>query len=363
MITSIDKASSVPVCTQIEQAIERQLRETSPAPGSAMESEHALAERLSVNRLTVRRAYKRLEERGLIEKVQGKGTFFKGLPLGRNSRRQSTRTIGVVFPEIVDFFPAILHAIEKEADDAGYGITLKINESGKRERSAFSQLMETGVDGIIFTPFRGAARNSPAVVSSMLRDCSVPVVMIGRPPMDIQCDAVYCNDVVASRKGCAYLAEQGYSRLIHVSNSQGDSEAIAERMEGYRYVVGHDLGIDELILDIQNPDWQKELELKVRTSQERTGIFCAEDEIAAMVLNSLLSSGTDIPGMVGILGVDDDPICTGLPIPLSTIAHPKTLLGKRAFSLLDGRMKDPRTEPEESSHVIFIPEIIARSST
>lgn len=75
----------IPIYLRIVEAIVEQLDQGEPAPGDRLPTERALAEDFGVNRRTVRRALDVLAQRGLIERVQGSGTFVSQPRLERGA--------------------------------------------------------------------------------------------------------------------------------------------------------------------------------------------------------------------------------------------------------------------------------------
>ena len=69
----------MPVYLQIESWIEGLIFERRLAPGAALPSVPALAARLDVSPVTVHKAYRRLQRRGLIRAIVGSGTFVAPL--------------------------------------------------------------------------------------------------------------------------------------------------------------------------------------------------------------------------------------------------------------------------------------------
>lgn len=67
----IDRTSPVPLYYQIKERLLEEL----PAPGEQLPTEHDLTARFGVSRMTVVQALRELEQEGVINRIQGKGTF------------------------------------------------------------------------------------------------------------------------------------------------------------------------------------------------------------------------------------------------------------------------------------------------
>lgn len=70
-------ANRNPLWMELTKRIQDMIRETDLTPGDRLPTEVLLANRFSVNRHTVRRALKYLEEKGTIEARQGRGRFVR----------------------------------------------------------------------------------------------------------------------------------------------------------------------------------------------------------------------------------------------------------------------------------------------
>ena len=75
MIFRIDATNSIPVYAQIVEQVKRAVASGAMGPGDALPSLRELALKLRINPLTINRAYKQLENDGLVESRHGLGTF------------------------------------------------------------------------------------------------------------------------------------------------------------------------------------------------------------------------------------------------------------------------------------------------
>ena len=75
MIIRIDTGSAIPVYAQIVEQVKRAIAIGVLQPGDSLGSLREMAVNLRVNPLTVSKAYKILEQDGLVESRQGLGSF------------------------------------------------------------------------------------------------------------------------------------------------------------------------------------------------------------------------------------------------------------------------------------------------
>ncbi len=79
----LDVTDSRPLYAQLAETIREFIRDQGIASGSLLPTESELMKRFGASRTTVRQAIQRLEDSGLVRKIQGKGTFVMA-SLGRN---------------------------------------------------------------------------------------------------------------------------------------------------------------------------------------------------------------------------------------------------------------------------------------
>ena len=91
MILRIDTTSSTPVYAQIVDQIKRAVATGTLKGGDTLPSLRETAVSLRVNPLTVGKAYKQLEQEGLVETKHGLGSFvtWNGEQLSENFRRET----------------------------------------------------------------------------------------------------------------------------------------------------------------------------------------------------------------------------------------------------------------------------------
>jgi GntR family transcriptional regulator len=73
----IDRASPLPFYFQLAEILEREVANGRLTPGTRLPSEPELCETYALSRTTIRQSLARLEQRGLIERRKGQGTFVK----------------------------------------------------------------------------------------------------------------------------------------------------------------------------------------------------------------------------------------------------------------------------------------------
>ena len=84
----LEENRRLPLYRQLAERIAVEIPSGALPPGSRLDTVRDLAEKLSVARGTIKRAYDELERQGLIEKVQGRGSFVCYQPENSDSRKE-----------------------------------------------------------------------------------------------------------------------------------------------------------------------------------------------------------------------------------------------------------------------------------
>ena len=74
-------------------------------------------------------------------------------PFASNLRKQKSKTIAVIIPEVVnDFFGPVINGIESIAQEKGYHVLIYLTHEDMQKEIAITQLLQNGrVDGVIIS--------------------------------------------------------------------------------------------------------------------------------------------------------------------------------------------------------------------
>ena len=132
-------------------------------PGEKFPSEAALVQRFGASRITVGRAVRELQERGLLDRVAGSGTYVRGAA----PRPAEGLLFGLVIPNLgeTEIFEPICQGIAASPEARGHGLLWAHADQGaeSREEQALElarYCVARAVAGVFFAPleFSAAAR-------------------------------------------------------------------------------------------------------------------------------------------------------------------------------------------------------------
>jgi LacI family transcriptional regulator len=256
--------------------------------------------------------------------------------VARNLRTRQSHMIAVVVPDITNPFYAVLtRGLADAVDAAGYG-TYVCNTDGlhDRERKFFQDVMDRGVDGIVF-----ASGETASELTFGPGDQTTPISCIGGQLDHPLCDAVLPDDEAGSREAASLLAARGYERIGMI---QGPPRYGAQRTAGFRAAMqaaGRKVPSALLV----RGDWTRAggyeaMQTLMALDTPPDAVFCANDLMAIGALDVAHELGLEVPGDVAIMGFDDVDAATIVSPQLTTVQNPAYEAGSTAGDLLMSRM-------------------------
>ncbi len=332
---------------QIIDYIMGEIRSGELTPGDRVSSETVLAEQFKVSRITSKRALDVLRQAGVIERIQGKGSFVAyNLPdiinqfTGRSlvpARKSLSATIGLVIPDISEASGfQLLCAIEEQCAKRGVTLLVRRTRSQDDERKAVSTLTNM-VDGLIVLPVHGDYYNT--MLLRMILN-SYPLVLVSSFLPGIRCCAVHTDDVAAAYTLTDYVLGLGHHTVAFVSPPLESLSSVKARLEGFLRAF-HERGIQPnnqlLLIDLRsttsgayNPEAVAADVEKIRT------LFIHEPHVTALVVSEynlarLVAEVLEQEKMIACFDPPDDPI-NGTPF--LHVRQDYRAMGERAVDLL-----------------------------
>ena len=256
--------------------------------------------------------------------------------VARNLRTRQSHMIAVVVPDITNPFYAVLtRGLADAVDASGYG-TYVCNTDGQhdRERKFFQDVMDRGVDGIVF-----ASGETASEITFGPGDSTTPIICIGDHLDHPLCDAVLSDDETGTREAAAFLASRGYQRIAMI---QGPPRYGSPRTTGFRAALQaakHKVPSERMV----RGDWTRKggydaMCALMDLSEPPDAVFCANDLMAIGALDVAHERGLDVPKDIAIIGFDDVDAATIVTPQLTTVRNPAYEAGSTAGDLLLSRM-------------------------
>lgn len=253
-------------------------------------------------------------------------------PLAAGLRRTGMSTVGVVVPRLTDIVMALLYEEIAAASAARglFAVVATTQDHPDREDLAVQSLLRRRVDGIIRTTARTDARLDVERFGPTVRE-----VLALRT--DGVLPAAVGDDQLGGRLATRHLIDLGHTRIGLVSGPDYATSAVGRR-QGYLNALA-DAGLDQdpslIVGDAFSIEAGEEAGLALLTRSERpTAIFAVNDNVAIGVLSIAARLGLRVPDDLSLVGYNDIPIVSKLPVPLTSVRVPFAQIAAGAISLL-----------------------------
>lgn len=333
-------------------------------PGDQIPSENILSKEHSLSRHTVRKAIAMLVNEGLLYTEHGKGTFC----LGRQRKRSDSKNIGVIATYISEYiFPRVIQGIDDVLSRDGYSIMLKnTNNNTANEANCLQDFLSKDIEGLIIEPTKSALFSDNLKFYEAFDKHRIPYVFIHGYNMQLEGKShVILDDAAGMVSVIEYLAKLGHKNIIGVFK--------ADDIQGINRHKGFAKGLIKVGLSY-NPDniiWfhTEDKEVKsytcisqiIKEKKDVDAIVCYNDEIAFRAYELLLKLGVKVPQDISITGFDDSYFSENCPVKLTTVNHPKEVLGQEAANILLEMLKDDNYQNNPIQKVIE-PKLVIKDS-
>ncbi len=267
---------------------------------------------------------------------------YKPNVIGLNLKNRSTKTIGVIIPNIMNsFFAKVFSGIEKVADEKGYKvITCISNESLDKEISTLEMLSNGTIDGFILSISEEAQKLQQFGHFKSIINEGTPIVMFDRISEEVNCDKVVVDDLDSAVNATNYLINSNCKRIALLSSIDNLS-VIKLRAEGFFQTFknkGLKVDKDLVILTDNETDFDKQM-VNFFTKNKVDGIFALDEHASVSALKMGLKNGYKIPEELSIIGFADGVWSKRMTPSLSTVSQHGPEIGSVAATLLINRLE------------------------
>lgn len=339
--------------------------------GTRLPTDNELAAEYQLSRDTIRQALALLADEGLIERVQGRGTFVCQPPTEDGGVRsvQAEKQIGLLlsmgYRQGGTFPQDILIGVEQAVKSHGYSIRLSYTEGDPAQQMReIARMSSNHVAGLIICPVASA---TDADVIERLQTTNIPLVFVDRYLSEVAVDYVGADNRAGGYRATEHLIILGHRRIGFIFLAEETLEttsSVRERWQGYcealqKYGVPYD---SSLVIADTDPKYASTLPgiHEFLQRPDRPGaIFAVNDLVALDVMQAAHVLGLRIPQDLALVGFDNELFAARITPPLTTIAQPFFDVGLRAGSLLVNRIEGNTSAPK---HIELPANLLIRES-
>lgn len=317
----------------------------------------------TVSRVVNRSELVNLQTRTRVEEAIRKlgyqpNAFARGLML------QRSQILALVLPDLHgEFYSEIIRGANLQARENGYSLIVAAvagpGDDGQTSLELVGQ--QSLLDGMAVM-LSEARNDAPALLAGLQR----PYVVLDDEIPGFAHDSVIIDQAAGTTSLMRHLLEKHQiERIIFVGGPKTNVDTVARQQacQAALQHAGRTLAPD----DIYHLDYEYEtantlgIENMQRwaSSQVRTCVFAANDEMAAGILAAAATSGVRVPQDVAVAGFDDTRVARMTQPPLTTVRVPMSEMGARAIELLSQRIAEPERPP---TRIMLQPQLIVRES-
>ncbi len=348
--------SVTPLFQQIVEALRADLEAGRILPGGRLPSENELARLFRVSRITAKKALDELAYAGLVQRIQGKGTFALALDGPLRERQGNHPLIGFLLPDFSEPYGLeLLHAIELHTQEAGAHLIIKRTfDRAEHETRAIQALLRLKVQGLIIFPVHGEHYN-PELLKLVLG--GFPVVLVDRYLRGIPACSVFTDNRDAAACLTTHVLQKGCRHVAFASPPVEHTSTIEDRLLGLETTLARRGLVPEgrlsLYSSLPHPseDERRKDEDVVRRfvseHPELDAVVTSEYSLAVSVTQALNAAGKRVPDDVVVACFDapDEPF----EAPFFThVQQAETVMGKRAVELIVAQLGGERVPLEHT---------------
>ena len=286
-----------------------------------------------------------------MRKIQETATKmgYRRNELAVNLRRQTTKNIGIIIPEIVTpFFMTFIQQAQKYMRKNGFRTIIAVsNEDSEQELENLVMFEQCRIDGILICPCHKSKNNK---AFQRLMDSGIPLVFFDRKVSEMDVSQVSIDDNLMSHFMVEALIRRGRKKIVHIAGPDYVSNAV-DRYRGYRealekfqipfdarYVVDGGLTADE---GVQAMEQFLSLGLDFDTVFGFT-------ETAVLGAKSVLQKlHYKIPDDIALCCLSGTTLCTLVFPTISAVEQPVNQMASEACRILQRKIETHDMSPEK----------------
>lgn len=368
MITKLSKKERTKILlSQLMTYFRERILDGRLSVGTRLPTDDELADLYQISRDTVRQALALLANEGLIERVQGRGTFvIQPRSNGGALTQPKQKQIGLVLNRTLrtHLTMNLLVGVEQAAKSHGYNVSFTYAE-GEQDQQArdIARLQANHVLGMIIWAMGDTTHDASIL---QLQTDQFPLVLIDRYFPGLAIDYVGSDNIGGGYRATEHLLILGHRHIgfVFAQEETLQTTSVYERWQGYcKALQKYEVPYDETLVvpdvrKLQSGAREGLVEFLQRPDRP-SAIFAVNDFIALDVLQAARAIHLRIPEDLAVVGFDDQEFAAHVHPPLTTIKQQFIDIGLRAGTLLINRIEGIAGPPK---HIELPTNLIIRES-
>lgn len=329
---------------KVVEWIQHQIATKELLPGAKIHSENELSQMFQLSRQTIRHAIGLLEEKGIVIRVKGSGTYVN-INLGPFMLERTRIALVTTYVDTY-IFPKTIQGIEQVLSREGYSVQVSFtNNLVDRERAILEDIIQKNeVAGILMEPTRSGLPNPNLDLYYEIKKLRIPILFLHSFYKELDIPHVSLNDRVVASRATKYLIDKGHTNIGAILKSDDGQGHL--RYAGY-YETMRAAGLtinDRSIVWIDTYDIQHMMELQdylIARFSACTAILCYNDQVAYELIACLTNAKIRVPDDISVIGIDGSEYMHMSDVKITSLPHPLERLGEKAANHLVEMIHNP----------------------
>jgi len=270
------------------------------------------------------------------------------------------RTIGLVVPDLSDFFSSCFHAVQEVAIRHDYQTLVVATGRSVAVEDQQLESIQNRVAGLLIV-----SSGSDGTRLKMIQESGVPVVALDRPLAGLQADAVLVENREGAEQGVRHLIEHGHKKIACVGFDSG-SYTVRERIEGYKLAM-RNAGLDPILFtQVNSLEAMQALAQRWSAAKDQpTATFSLKRISSVYLIQALHLHKLRVPEDIAVVGFDDFELAEVLGTPLTVVRQTPTRMARAAAELLFKKisnLQEGAVAETQTAKMLFSTELIIRRS-
>ena len=285
----------------------------------------------------------------------------------KSLRRGSTKTIGLIVPDIVHYpiYSEVFDIFEEELSNNWFDLLLfNSRENLEREERAINKLIEHDVDGAIIIRIAGKNETKNNYYFNLSRK-KIPIIGCIREFYDTDVVSILTDNKKVGYLATEYLIKNGHKEILHIS---GDFslKTHRDRFDGYKAALKDNkikFHKNKMIsLDYKDQNLNNKIIEIVQNQKNYTAIFTYTDLIGVGFIKIFNYLGIDVPDDVSIIGVDNLKVGNYTKPNLTSISQPIKKICSNAVNLLLKMISNSKQSNNKKKIILYTPQLVIKKS-
>lgn len=319
---------------------------------SLLPTEQILAQKYSVSRPTIAKVYNQLQDEGYLMKKKGMGTLVI------HKQTSSVNTFGLLLPGAgeSEIFSIINDQLLRYSESGKFNCLWEgatASSAGIRRtliETCCDNYIKKKVDGIFFSPLERVpdAFQINQRICKSIKEADIPLILIDRDilnfPERSEFDIVCLDNFSAGCVMAQHLIDAGCEH-IHYFYRPDSASSVKLRLSGIKDVVQkHKLSFTDANVHCGNPE-DVEFVKQIQIISGKTGIICANDSTAAVLMSTLDAIDVKISSDILICGYDNMKYSQHLKHSLTSFRQPCEEIANVSIELMMRRVQNKKIVP------------------